>query len=241
MNNAARTLAVAGIVFAAALPAAAQQTNIEHVRALIAQATGQPGAAQAPAPAPAAAQGSPTTSAPFVTAGPRVDLSIQDAVARGLEKNIDIAVARITPRLTDFTLAGLEANYRVNLTAATSNNRNTRLPSQTTQGISVPTTSTTTSWSSGIAQSLWKGGGNYAVNWTNSRLNSPSLVNTRNPQLNSGLQASYVQPLWRGFKIDATRAALRTNRLSQQNDDITLASTTTTTEANIRNAYWDLV
>jgi outer membrane protein len=247
VNNAARTLAVAGIVFAAALPAAAQQTNLEHVRALIAQATGQAGAPPAPAPgtaqapAPGTPQGSPTASAPFVTAGPRVDLSIQDAVARGLEKNIDIAVARITPRLTDFTLAGLEANYRVNLTAATSNNRNTRLPATTTQGISVPTTSTTTSWSSGIAQSLWKGGGNYQVNWTNSRLNSPSLVNTRNPQLSSGLQANYVQPLWRGFKIDATRAALRTNRLSQQNDDITLASTTTTTEANVRNAYWDLV
>ena len=30
-----------------------------------------------------------------------------------LERNIDIGVARITPRLADFTIAGLEANYRV--------------------------------------------------------------------------------------------------------------------------------
>jgi outer membrane protein TolC len=176
-----------------------------------------------------------------VTPGPRVDLPIEDAVRRGMEKNIEISVARITPRLTDFTLAGLEANYRVNLTSATSTNSNTRLPSQITQGITAPTTSSTTSWSSGIAQNLWKGGGNYAVNWTNSRLNSPSTVNTRNPQLNSGLQANLTQPLWRGFKIDATRAALKTNRLTQQNDEIALTATTATTEANVRNAYWDLV
>jgi len=180
-------------------------------------------------------------SAPYVTAGPRVDLSIQDAVARGLDKNIDIAVARITPRLTDFTIAGLEASYRLNLTAATSTNRTTALPSQTTQGILQPTTTDRQNWSTGIAQNMWKGGGNYTVNWTNSRFNNPSAVNLRNPQMNSGLQANVTQPLWRGFKIDATRAALRTNRLSQQNDEIALTSTVSTTQANVRNAYWDLV
>ena len=234
MSKTAHMLAAAGFVLSAAYPAAAQNTNIEHVRALIAQAQagqGQPAGAQPPVVA----------GTPFTTAGPRVDLPIEDAVRQALEKNIDISVARITPRLTDFTIAGLEANYRLNLTSATSNTRNTRLPSQITQGITAPTTSMTTQWSSGIAQNLWKGGGNYAVNWTNSRLNSPSTVNTRNPQLNSGLQANLTQPLWRGFKIDATRAALRTNRLSQQNDEISLSATTASTEANVRNAYWDLV
>jgi outer membrane protein TolC len=230
-------LAAAGLVFAAAYPAVAQEPTLEHVRALIAQAQAQTGAPAQPATTAAPA----TQAAPFVTPGPRVDLPIEDAVRRGMEKNIEISVARITPRLTDFTLAGLEANYRVNLTSATSTNSNTRLPSQITQGITAPTTSSTTSWSSGIAQYLWKGGGNYAVIWTYSRLNSPSTVNTRNPQLNSGLQANLTQPLWRGFKIDATRAALKTNRLTQQNDEIALTATTATTEANVRNAYWDLV
>lgn len=232
MSKTARTLAAAGLVFAAAFPAAAQDANIEHVRALIAQAQAQTGVAPQTPVLP---------STPFVTPGPRVDITIEDAVARGTDKNIDIAVARITPRLTDFTLAGLEASYRLNLTSAASNNRTTDLPRVTTQGISSPTTSVRESWSSGIAQNLWKGGGNYAVNWTNSRFNSPSSVNIRNPQFQSGLTANLVQPLWRGFKIDATRAALKTNRLSQQNDEITLNATTATTQANVRNAYWDLV
>ena len=47
--------------------------------------------------------------------------------------------------------------------------------------------------------------------------------------------------MWRGFKIDATRAAIKTSRLSQENDEIALGATTATTQANVRNAYWDLV
>ena len=79
------------------------------------------------------------------------------------------------------------------------------------------------------------------MNWTNGRLNNQSTVNLRNPQFTSGITASLTQPLWRGFRIDSTRAALITNRLSQQNDEITLASTVTSTQASVRNAYWDLV
>jgi outer membrane protein TolC len=197
---------------------------------------GAPAVAQTRATPAGAQQG-----VPFVTTGPRVDLSIEEAVARAREKNIDIGVARITPRLTDFTIAGLEASYRLNLTSSGNNQRQTQLPRQTTQGILAPTTSMSEAWNAGLAQNLWKGGGNYTVNWTNNRLNSPASVNLRNPQFSSGLTAALVQPLMRGFKIDATRAALRTNRLTQQNDEISLQSTTQTTMANTRNAYWDLV
>jgi outer membrane protein TolC len=115
------------------------------------------------------------------------------------------------------------------------------LPRQTIQGISEPTTSMRENWSAGIAQNLWWGGGNYSVNFTNSRFDNPSGVNLRNPQYSSGISANLSQPLLRGFRIDGTRAALQTNRISQQNDEIQLNATTVTTQANVRNAYWDLV
>jgi len=239
VSKTVRLLAAASFVFASSFPALAQDNNLEHVRALMAQAQAQ-GQVQQPATqsklAPVA-----QTSAPFQTPGPRVDLGIEDAVQKAMDKNIDIAVARITPRLTDFSIAGLEANYRVNLTSSLNNTNTTDLPRLTTQGISAPTSSIREAWSAGIAQNLWKGGGNYSVAWTNSRFNSPSSVNIRNPQFQSGISANLTQPLLRGFKIDATRAALQTNRLSQQNDEISLTSTTASTAANARNAYWDLV
>ena len=206
---------------------------------LIAVVTAAPSAAQTTTPTPSvrAIQQTP----PFMTPGTRVDLSIEEAVARAREKNIDIGVARITPRLTDFTIAGLEANYRLNLTSSANTQRNTALPSQTTQGISTATTTLVQQWNAGFTQNLFRGGGNYSVGWTNSRTNSPSTTNLRNPQLRSNLTLQATQPLMRGFRIDATRAALRTNRISQQNDEIALQATTATTAANTRNAYWDLV
>jgi outer membrane protein len=231
----ARIWITAIMAVAIASPALGQQQtdeekNAAHVRDLIQQAMQQ---VQPQAP--------PVASLPFQTPGPRVDLSIDEAVQRGTERNIDIAVARITPRLTDFTILGLEANYRVNLTSALNNTRNTELPRQTIQGIQAPTTSTREAWSAGIAQNLWWGGGNYSLSWTNSRFDNPSGVNLRNPQFQSGLSANITQPLLRGFRTDATRASLQTSRISQRNDEIQLNATTMTTQANVRNAYWDLV
>jgi len=239
VSKTVRTLAIAGLVFASTLPAAAQDANIEHVRALMAQVAAQQGQTQ-PATQDKLAP-VPQTSAPWRTPGTVVDLPIEEAVQRAMDKNIDIAVARITPRLTDFSIAGLEANYRVNLTSTVLNTSTSTFPTQTIQGISSVTTSLRDQWSAGLAQNLWRGGGNYSVGWTNSRLNSPSAVNIRNPQYSSGITANITQPLLRGLKIDSTRAALQTNRLSQQNDEITLTATSSTTAANVRNAYWDLV
>jgi outer membrane protein TolC len=230
---------IAGLVVAlSAAPAVAQGQQTKDgpdaaaVHALVQQALQQ---VQPPVVQPGQA------GTPFVTPGPRVDLSIEDAVQRAREKNIDISVARITPRLTDFTIAGLEANYRLNLTSTGSANRATTLPQQTTQGISDPTNSNQQNWTAGLAKNLFHGGGNYSVSWQNRRSETQSRVNLRNPTFTSNFAFNITQPLLRGFKIDATRAALQTNRISQQNDEISLGATTLTTQANVRNAYWDLV
>ena len=109
--------AVVALTAIMASPAVAQQkpnsadSDAAHVRALIQQAMQQVQPQTPAAP----------TGTPYTTPGTRVDLSIEEAVSRGMEKNIDIAVARITPRLSDFTILGLESNYRVNLTSAAGN------------------------------------------------------------------------------------------------------------------------
>src|SRR6476659_7293778 len=88
---------------------------------------------------------------------------------------------------------------------------------------------------------MYRGGGNYTVGWTNRRFDNPSSVNIRNPQLNSTVTFTMVQPFLRGFGIDQTRASLLTKRLTQTNDEISLRSTIASTDASVRNAYWDLV
>src|SRR3982750_4114592 len=211
--------AAAGLIIALTAPAFAQQQKDSepdpaHVRELVQQALQQ----VQPLPQPAAGQ-----RIPFTTPGPRVDLSIQEAVQRATDRNIDIGVARITPRLTDFSIAALEANYRPNLTSTVANRSNTTPVTNQTQGATGNSLHTgTVSWQSGFAQNMKWHGGSWNVGWTNSRIDSTNLFAVRNPTYNSGITASLTQPLLRGWRLDATRAALQTNRISQQNDEISL-------------------
>lgn len=244
--------AVAGAMAAAlAAPALAQtqQAPPQPPPAAATQAPQTPPPASTPAPAQAGAATPyapqtpfPTTpSKQYVTPGARIDMTLQDAVQRAAQNNIDIGVARITPRLTDYTVAGLEAGYHLNLTANENTQRTSRFPTQTTQGISGITPTTTEGWSGGFAKNMWRGGGSWNLNFTNTRINQPATIAIRNPTFNSSLSGAYVQPLLRGFKIDATRAAISTDRIGQQNDEITLTTTQLNTDASVRNAYWDLV
>jgi outer membrane protein TolC len=232
--------AIAGFVVAlAAAPAAAQaqqkKTNEPDpamVHALVQQAL------QQVQPLP---QQTGQETTPFVTPGPRVNLAIEDAVQRARDKNIDIAVARITPRLSDFSIAALEANYHPNVTSAVSNRSNTSAVTNQTQGTGNSQHTGTASWQAGFAQNMKWHGGSWQAGWTNARIDSSNPFATRNPTYQSGLTASYTQPLLRNWNIDSTRAQLETTRIGQQNDQISLTSATFTTEANVRNAYWDLV
>ena len=250
-KNVVVTAAAALLTVIGAVPAVAQSPtegvlmSPAQARAALMQAStpqtpaAQTPAAQAPAPQTSAAQTGPSVH--YVTPGQRTDLGIEDAVARARERNIDIAVARVTPRLDDFSIAALAANYVPNATSSLNTQKVSNFPTQVIQGITTITSTQTQNWNAGIAQNIWWGGGSYTVNWTNSRTDSPATTNIRNPTFRSGIAAAYTQPLLRGFKIDTTRAALQTNRINQSNDEISLQATIATTDQSTRNAYWDLV
>jgi outer membrane protein TolC len=229
-------IAAAGLIAALSAPATAQERDKDavsaaHVRDLIQQAQ------QQIQPVPPV-----EGRTPFATAGPRVDLSLQDVTQRALERNIDIAVARITPRLSDFAIAALEANYRPNLTSTVANRDISQATNNQTQGSTTGSLNTKTqSWQGGFAQNMKWHGASWSLGWQNTRIDSSNLFATRNPTYNSSLTASYVQPLLRGFRIDSTRAALQTTKIGQESDEISLNATIALTVANARNAYWDLV
>ena len=179
-----------------------------------------------------------------MTTGARVELSIEEAVARAREKNIDIGVARITPRLTDFTIAGLEANYRINLTSRRTSRTWPQPATNATQGVAAGTNQVTNTrlWNAGFAQNLFRGGGNYNVDL---QQQPPRAVERqRVPQ--PDVQFRHLRSTSRSrccADSRSTRRARRCGRAAsrQQNDEIALQATMATTMANTRNAYWDLV
>jgi len=215
-------LAVAGIVVAAAAPAAAQDQD--RVKELIQQALAQQGA----------------VTQPSQPAGPRIDLTVDQAVERALDKNLSIASERITPRTFDYSLAAAYAFYRPTLTSLVRSQSATNLPNTIFEG-GDQTSSSTRNWNAGLTQQVRWGGGNLSAQWTNNRGFSTGTNTSWNPVLNSGLAFTYTQPVLRNFKIDSNRTTLLTTRISQDVAEINLKGTITGTLAQVRNAYWELV
>lgn len=172
--------------------------------------------------------------------GVEVSLTLDEATARALERNLDIAVERLNPQAFDFSMAALDANYRPTFTSTLAVRSQSQFPRSQTAGADMLVTDTLTG-NTGVSQNVKWGGGNFSVSFNNNRLSQSDQFATRNPALNTNLTAAYVQPLLRGFRIDGTRAQLLVTRLSQEMSEIALRATIVRTLADVRNAYWDFV
>ncbi len=221
-------LAAAVVLIGTAAPLSAQDTD--RVKELIQQALAQQGQ---PAPTP----GTPALSQPT---GPVVNLTEEEAVNRASERNLNIASERITPQTFDYSMAAAYAFYRPTVTSLVRTQSATQLPNTIFEG-GTKVDSDTNNWNGGLQQQLQWGGGALNVNFNNSRNFSTGTNTAFNPSFNSGLTASYTQPLLRNFKIDNNRAALLTTRISQNISEVNLSATVESILAQTRNAYWELV
>jgi outer membrane protein TolC len=230
-----RSLAYVVIAVSAVQPAAAQTSRADAVRLdeLAREAARTFATTRADLD-----QTRPTTPPP--PPGTNVDLTLDEATTRALERNLDIAVERLNPQTFDFSIAALDASYLPTFTSNVGLRSQTQFPRSQTAGADMLTTETFTG-NSGVAQNVKWGGGSFAVTFNNNRQKQTDLFATRNPVLNANVNAIYIQPLLRGFRIDGTRSQLQVTHLTQEMSEIALRGTIVRTLANVRNAYWDLV
>jgi len=209
-------------LIAVAASAARAQTADERIDSLIEQAAARLEIVQTP------------------ESGPRVDLTLEDSIARALERNLDLVVQRLNPMVFDLSLAQQLAFYRPTVNANISNSSRTN-PSSTQLDGGEAVVSDTATVNGGLDQAVQRGGGNYTVNWNNNRSASTNAFSSFNPSYRATVQASYTQPLLRGFKIDTTRQQIQVTRINRAIADIDLRQTITNTVSSVRNAYWDLL
>src|SRR5882672_8692924 len=231
-----RFVACALLVLASTRPAAAQQSASDRAR--LDDLAREAARKFASARALDVDQTRPT--APPPPAGAMVNLTLDEATARALERNLDIAVERLNPQTFDFSIAALDANYRPTFTSNVGVRSQSQFPRSQTAGADMLVTETFTG-NTGVAQNVKWGGGSFALSFNNNRQKQSDLFATRNPVLNTNMNALYIQPLLRGFRIDGTRAQLRVTQLNQEMSEIALRGTIVRTLANVRNAYWDFV
>jgi len=233
MRRSISLICVTTIVCVAATPARAQDDNSKRLAELARDAAAQFAVARAERE-----QTRPTLG--VTTVGPAVELTLDEATARALERNLDVAVERLNPQIQDFNLARLRATYRPTVLSSLSQRHQVQPPaSQLNGGLIVQNNQSV--YNGGLAQALPWGGGDFQVNWNNQRQNTNNSFANFNPLYSSNFVASFTQPLMRGFQIDGTRQQLRVTAINRDISDIQLQGTLSTTVANVRNAYWELV
>lgn len=169
-----------------------------------------------------------------------VPMTLEEAVERAIDNNLDMVVERLNPQTFDLTLAGLRANYKPTATARFGRRDNVRPPTSLLNPGS-PNVSTMT-YDSGYLQNLSWGGGSVALTFNNGKIVSPNdRLASFDPQYNSSYLFNYTQPLLRGFRIDQTRQQIATTLINRDNSELNLKARTTNTLAAVRSAYWDYV
>ena len=173
------------------------------------------------------------------------DLTVDDAIERALDQNLNIAVERLNPQIEDLSIAQANSVFLPNLTsnfdlgqavspARTQLDGAGRLTQQ-----SVDTDAGNADI--GIEQEVKWYGGRYSVGWNNGRTETNNVFFSFNPSYTSNLELSYTQPLLRGLSINTQRRQLLVSQINRDISDIDLRETIANTLADVRLAYWDLV
>jgi outer membrane protein len=190
----------------------------------------------------AAAQAQTTGQSPSVAVvgAVNVPLTLDEAVKRASDTNLDIAVERLNPQTFDLSLAGLYAVYHPTATSRYGSQAQIRLPTSLLNGGSRVNNDTLT-YNGGVTQLFPWGGGNVAWSWNNTRVLSSDTNQTFNPQYQSTFQFVFTQPLLKSLRIDTNRQTIATTQISRNTADLNLKARITNTLASVRSAYWDYV
>ena len=173
------------------------------------------------------------------------DLTVDDAIERALDRNLDIAVERLNPQLQDMSIAEANAAFMPNLNSNFDLGRSLSPSRSQLDGAGRlrerPVDTETGAAGLGIEQATKWYGGRYSVNWDNGRTETNNVFFSYNPSFRSSVALSYTQPLLRGRRIDGPRRQLLVSQLNRDISDIDLRETVTNTVAEVRRAYWELV
>ena len=173
------------------------------------------------------------------------NLTLDDAIERALERNLDIAVERVNPQVRDLSIAEASSVFLPTVTSDFDFSRRLSPSRSQLDGAGrleqTAIVSEAGSFSLGVEQAVKWGGGRFSAGWDNNRTESDNVFLSFNPSYGSTFSLNYTQPLLRGFRTDSQRRQLLVSQINRDIADIDLRETIANTLADVRNAYWDLV
>jgi outer membrane protein TolC len=199
-------------------------------------------------PASLTAQDPTGAEAPYIVghAVPPVDpgrtlitMTLDEAIARALQSNLDLQSARLNPILQAYALDAAHAAFTPTLSANFGYNNSTNQSTSQLDGGARTTTQRFT-FNTSLAKTMPWYGGRISANFNNSRTASNNAFSTRNPSYSSSVNFNYTQPLLSGFKTDNVRAALETAAIQADITDLQLEGQMESIRHQVRQAYWSL-
>jgi outer membrane protein TolC len=188
-----------------------------------------------------APQQPPAPSAQAGPEGPTLAVTVEEAVKLAVQNNLGLEAERLSPQVAAYGVAQARAAYVPNLFSTTTKSTSDRPPSDFLSGTGSVITSGSTRSNIGIGQNVPWGGGQYSVSFLGTRSTTSSEFAAVNPNLGASLDATYVQPLLRGFRIDPFRQQVQQARNTEEIADIELRQRATQVSRNARSAYYNLV
>lgn len=167
---------------------------------------------------------------------PCTTLGLDDAVAIALEHNLSLQQARLGPEAAVLDIRTAETSWTPQLSTRIAGiSRQT--PPASAFDLNQPLTNQQLASGMAFGQQLpW--GSSYSVAWDGVRVQTNSVLARFQPQLGASATATIVQPLLRGLRFDAARAARATAIEASAIADAALRSTVALTIRDVRRAYW---
>jgi outer membrane protein TolC len=168
-----------------------------------------------------------------------VTMTLEQAIERANEVNLDIQTARLSPQMQAYALEAARAAFTPTFSGNYGYNNATNQSTSQLDGGTLTSTERHT-LNAGISQPIPWYGGRVGVNFNNSRTSTNNSFSTLNPSYRSTASLDYTQPLLAGLKTDNQRAALQTQEIQGQITEIQLESRVANVTLQVRRAYWGL-
>ncbi|HEX7295491.1 MAG TPA: TolC family protein [Pyrinomonadaceae bacterium] len=169
-------------------------------------------------------------------------LSLREAISMALQNNKDIEIARSAVKIAEFDLEGGRGLYdpRFSTTAFYERNKSP-IASFLSGGSNGAITQSDFTGSARLEGLSPKYGGNYIIDFSSVRLTTNNQFTALSSQYPTALTFSYVQPLFRGLKIDRNRRQVEIAKKNLSLTDAQFRQKAIETITNVQRAYWDLV
>jgi HAE1 family hydrophobic/amphiphilic exporter-1 len=170
-------------------------------------------------------------------------LTLQDAVEMALKNNLDIEITRQGVQMAQYNLFAARGFYDVT-SSGTIGYRNSVSPVSSIfggGGEQGAVSQNSIAYNFNTNQQVEKTGGNYSIDFNNSRINTSATFATLSPQFNNTLSITYTQPLMRNLSIDQNRRQVQLLRRALDLSDSQFRQKVIDIITQTQRAYWDLV